>query len=156
VLQRAGDTCLAQKAPLDVGVVAQVGLDDLDGQVAAQPRVTGPVHLAHAAAAQTLGQLVAAQVQTGRRRGVAPGQAAQPQPQRLVEVAPLLVRVVEDVAAVLPLGLPPLVIVSGERPVPWPPIIAGGEAVSGCRRFAAGRRSVAAPPTFEVWRSLVG
>ncbi len=60
VVQSSGSSCLLLEAGEALGARGELGGQHLDGHLAAQARVLGEIHLAHAARAEQLGDLVGA------------------------------------------------------------------------------------------------
>ncbi len=61
VIQRREQTRFALEAPQSFGIVGEGVGENLDGDVAAQARVAGAIHLAHAACADLLDDFVASE-----------------------------------------------------------------------------------------------
>ena len=69
VVEAGGGLRLLQETPFGVGVVAQLGRQELERRVAVEPRVARPVDDAHAAAAEPVADLIGADARTGREGG---------------------------------------------------------------------------------------
>src|SRR5438309_460144 len=67
MLHGAGETRLAKKAALGLGIAAKVRAHHLDGQVAVQARIAAAIHLAHAAGAELIEQFIMAQIESFRK-----------------------------------------------------------------------------------------